>query len=127
MNMMVRETLVPVNTGEEELNARLEMIAQAIERHDLKNLGGIERIEHLHAAAVDELPIAGTIFASINEVLGQLNIATDETVGGVMKELGFARESDEAAMAAHEIGCYCHGEYISPPMAAQRIRNLKSA
>ena len=127
MNMIVRVP-GPITIGKGVIRDRmLEKIACAIEQHGMKNLGGFDRIEDLTGKAVAELPIGeGTIFALIAGVLAEVaHIITDGTVGGVMEALGYERESDEAAAMAHEIGCRCHGLYISTMMAAARVRNLK--
>lgn len=104
--------------------AFIEALASAIEGHGVKNLGGIERIEDMRQEDVAELPIAGTVFDVIATEARLLGKTVDNTVGGVMEVLGFERGSAFAADQAHEIGCYCHGEFISSIMAAGRVRNL---
>jgi len=129
MNMMPRNVPVPATIGTgERRNKMLEKIAVALNKHDMRNLGGFDRLEDRIGKAVAEISIGtNSVFSLIAEKLQmEAGIATDGTVGGVMEALGYDRYSDEAAKQAHEIGCHCHGNFISPGIAAQRIRNLKS-
>jgi hypothetical protein len=105
----------------------LGIIAADIATHSMRNLGGIDRIEHRPQEEVDHLPVAGTVFETIAGSLKQIGVDTDNTVGGVMEALGFPRMSVEAHHYAHEIGCGCHGEFISPAIASQRVLNLAHA
>jgi hypothetical protein len=107
--------------GRDEL---LKLIASDIATHSMRNLGGIDRIEHRPDAEIDALPVDATVFGVIADSLTGLGIETDRTVGGVMEALGFTRLSESAHHYAHEIGCGCHGEFISPSIASQRILNL---
>ncbi len=105
----------------------LKLIASDIAALPMNNLGGIDRIEHRPQEEVDHLPVAGTVFETIANSLKDVGIATDQTVGGVMDALGFPRMSQSAHHYAHEIGCGCHGAFISPAIAAQRVLNLTKA
>lgn len=102
----------------------IRAVAMAVMGHSMKDLGGIDRIEDLYFKDVAELPAAGTVFATIAEELQTCGVETDGTVGSVMKAFGFEYGSRKAADAAHEIGCHCHGEFISPSIASERILNL---
>ena len=125
MNMYSKELPVAVKSTLTKAELR-EKVAQAIERHDFKNLGGIDRIESLRGKDVDQLPIEGTVFAVIADELMSFGLPTDQTVGGVMEALGMKRGSTLAIEQTHEIGCSCHGEFISPLIAGERIRNLNT-
>lgn len=102
----------------------LKLIASDIAAHPMRNLGGIDRIEHRPQEEVDHLPVAGTVFETIADSLKDVGIETDRTVGGVMEVLGHPRMSLSAHHYAHEIGCGCHGPFISPSIASQRVLNL---
>ena len=104
----------------------LKLIASDIAALPMNNLGGIDRIEHRPQEEVDQLPVAGTVFETIADSLKDVGIETDRTVGGVMEALGFPRMSLSAHHYAHEIGCGCHGPFISPAIASQRVLNLTS-
>ena len=108
-------------------NDIIESIAQKIERLPMRGLGGIEAIEGLHFNELGQHDIAGTVFAVISQELADRGIEQDGTLGSVMEGLGFDRkDEDTLSNAAHELGCYCHGEFISPQIAADRLRNLKT-
>ena len=102
----------------------IRYLADVVGRLHMKNLGGIQRIEGWTKEKVADLPVAETVFEIMAQQLEIMGIYTDGTVGGVMEALGYVRGSQEAKNVAHEIGCDCHGEFISPLMASQRILNL---
>lgn len=108
-------------------NQLIRIVAAAVASHNMRNLGGIDRIEDLPLKEVDELPVAGTLFEVVSNELQVCGIETDGTVGAVMEALGFKRGSAQAAHYAHEIGCHCHGQFISPSIGSQRILNLIDA
>jgi len=108
-----------------DLSTLLKLVAEHVGSHPMGNLGGIDLIEHRPLHEVDKLDVGKeTVFSVMADQLEMLGVATDRTVGGVMEKLGFPRSSFEAREAAHEIGCTCHGPYISPHIASQRILNL---
>lgn len=103
----------------------IKAVACAVKIHSMNNLGGIDKIEELKHAEVDDLPITGTVFAVMADKARVLGIEVDDTVGGVITALyGLERGSALVREYAHEIGCNCHGDYISPDIAAARILNV---
>lgn len=127
MDTIVAKRQIPHVTEKAPTMSRdelLRLIAADIAAHPMRNLGGIDRIEERPQEEVDHLPVYGTVFEVIADSLMGLGVPTDYTVGGVMEALGFDRMSVAAHHYAHEIGCGCHGEYISPLIAAPRVLNL---
>jgi hypothetical protein len=130
MNMMVREVTKVGTTpplcfvANKRRNAMLERIAETVGKLSHRNLGGFDSIEDKKATNVSQLRVAGTVFEEIAKALAKEGLPTDGTIGSVMHMLGYDYASEEAADQAHEIGCYCHGDYMDPVMAAQRILNM---
>ena len=126
MNMMARSAETVVD-NKVTLSVLIREVAAAVARHPMNNLGGIERIEELHSKDVADLPIAGTLFEIIAQQQRLLGKTVDDTVGGVMEAFGLERYSDTAAYWAHEVGCNCHGPFVSPDAVSARILNMGKA
>lgn len=108
-------------------NVIIEAVASAVQSHSLKNLGGIDKIEYVNHAEVAQLSIAGTVFGVMADKARMLGLTVDDTVGGVMEAVyGLDRHSPLVREYAHEIGCHCKGEFISPDVAASRILNAST-
>lgn len=103
----------------------LMSVADAVTALSMRNLGGIDQIESIPAGNVATLPIFNTVFGVIAEKARILGVEVGDTVGSVMQTVfGLKIGSIEAADQAHEVGCACHGNFISPLMASERIRNF---
>jgi hypothetical protein len=127
VNIALDTPKVAETTKQASLNrqALIEAIASAVKSHGLKNLGGMDKIEDYGTQEAAELPIDNTVFEVMAQRARMLGVEVDNTVGGVMHAVyGIDRDSALVRDYAHEIGCHCKGEYISPDVAASRILNV---
>jgi hypothetical protein len=115
-------TAVPVPLNRQAL---IEAIASAVKSHGMMNLGGMDKIEDYGTEEAALLPIADSVFEVMAHRARMLGVEVDNTVGGVMHAVyGIPRDSALVRDYAHEIGCHCKGDYISPDVAASRILNV---
>jgi hypothetical protein len=123
---ILAERPTPAATGSLTGIALLYAVAEDVSKHDFKNLGGIDRIEYRPAGEAATLPSIGTVFEVMDESLRAHGRNTDGTAGDIIEKLlGFPKNTTENDEAIHEIGCNCHGEFISPKLASQRILNYE--
>ena len=128
MNTSLDTTRPAAQTAQQDALSRqalIEAIASAMKSHGMMNLGGMDKIEDYGTAEAAELPIAGSVFEVMAQRARMLGVEVDNTVGGVMHAIyGIPRDSVLVRDYAHEIGCHCKGDYISPDVAASRILNV---
>lgn len=101
---------------------KFKIVIAALVAQGNKTFKAIHDIERMSAEELNSYPTAGTILQPVVNALNIHGVATDGTVGGVMRSLEF--DPDDV----HYVACWCHeeNEVMTGIWAAERFVDLNN-
>lgn len=119
--MPLDDTTGLVRTAQDVRNA----VSVAMRAFGKKRFDGFESLEYTSSKYALECKVNSTVFAAVGDALEEAGVpGPHNTLGDVMTGLGVTN-SEDAHMAAHDIGCYCHGD-VTGERAADAIDRITS-